>query len=218
MSKEGTATAEADEFADNALESDESQGDETNKDTFEAYAKAGKLGDADDAPLRKIIDEDTKVKLGIVGFQLMTKGSPRIAMKLEVVEPQEFTGDETNFRASFWLNATPKEGSDRAGWHITKDQISRVVAAVFEKPLKDPAVINFLDPAFLAVENVTGQRKREKFFAALLTLLTDELKGKTFETDIGVKAAEKVGNKKYPKQQTLGRPYYPGRRERKNDD
>lgn len=216
MSPTSTATAAADEFADNALASDE--GAEATQDTFEAYAKAGKLGDADDAPLRQIIDEDTKVKLGIAGFKLITKGSPRIVMNLEVVEPEALTGDETNFRASFWLNATPKEGSDRAGWHITKDQISRVVAAVFEKPIKDPAVVNFLDPAFLAVENVTGAKKKEKFFAALLTLLTDELKTKTFETDIGVKPAEVVKGKKYPKQQTIGRPYYPGRRERKNDD
>lgn len=217
MDSKGTATA-VDEFADNALTSSDESGEESTQDQFEAYAKAGKLGDADDAPLRKIIPEDTKVTLGIAGFQLVTKGSPRIVMKTEVMAPDEFVGDETNSRFSFWLNAQPKEGSDRAGWHITKDQISRIVAAVYGKPLKDPAVVNFLDPAFLAVENVTGAKKKEKFFAALLSLLTDELKGKTFETDIGVKAAEVVKGKKYPKQQTIGRPYYPGRRERKNDD
>jgi len=213
-----TAAEADDEFTDEVLESED--GEAVPADEFAGYEAAGKLGNADDAPKRRIIDEDTKVTLGIAGFQLYDrkKGSECIAISLEVVAPPEFVGDETNFKPRLWLKTARNEGSNSSAWEVTTRQVARLVAAVYQKGLKDPAVDNFLDPAFLAVKDVTDRSKKKgAFHAALVTLLNDELKGKSFETDIGVDPASEKNGRKYKRRQSIGRPYYPGRREKDAD-
>lgn len=208
-----------DEFEDAELASLDAEGQPV-EDEFSGYEAAGKLGDIDDVPVRTIIAEGTKVTLGIAGFQLYDrkKGSECIALSLEVTAPAEYVGDETNFKPRLWLKTARNEGSNSSAWDVSTRQIGRMVAAVHQLPVKDPRVKDFLDPAFLAVKDITDRAaKRKSFYAALVELLNDELKGKTFETDIGVDEAKTVNGRKYKRRQSIGRTYYPGRREKDAD-
>lgn len=213
MEDTNAATA-VDEFEDNALETDASSDFEggalAGNNEFDAYEKGGKLGDVDDQVERRIIEEGTRVTLGVMGFVLITKkGNPNIMAKFEVTAPAEFVGEETNFRTRLWLDAARAEGMDYSGWDQTKRTVGRIAAAVLQKKVSDPAVNDFLDPAFLAVAGVKDPvEKKRKFYVALTSLLNEELKGKTFPTNIGVRAAEG----KFKAQQQLGGPIYPGSR------
>jgi hypothetical protein len=212
MTKQNTEAA--DEFEDSDLTSEVEVAE---VDDFSGYEAAGKFGDADDAPKRRIIEDGTKVTLGIAGFQLYDrkKGSECIAVSLEVIAPTEYVGDETNFKPRLWLKTARNEGSSMSAWEVTGRQITRLFAAVYQKPLKDTSVTDCLDPAFLAVEGVTDRgAKKVAFHKALVALLNEELAGKSFETDIGVDPASTKNGRTYKRRQNLGRPYYPGRREK----
>jgi hypothetical protein len=203
-----------DEFAD--PEAITSEDEEATLDEFAGYEAAGKLGDIDDAPKRTIIAEGTLVTLGIAGFKLFDrkKGSECISLSLEVVAPQEFVGDETNFRPRFYLKTQVKEGSTRSAWQVSASQIGRMVCGVYQKGPKDPAVANFLDPAFLAVAGIEDRiEKKVAFHAALVDLLNEELKGKTFSTKIGIDPAKGV----YKRRQSIGYVQYPGCRDKDAD-
>ena len=211
------ATTQADEFEDTDLTSEVEVAE---VDEFAGYEAAGKFGDCDDAPKRRIIAADTRVTLGIAGFQLYDrkKGSECIAVSLEVIAPEEFVGDETNFKPRLWLKTARNEGANMSAWEVTGRQITRLFAAVYQKPVKDPAVKDCLDPVFLSVADIADRgAKKVAFHKALVALLNEELAGKSFETDIGVDEASTKNGRTYKRRQNLGRPYYPGRREKDAD-
>lgn len=208
-------TAEAivalvDEFADNDLESEAAdlEAAAAQSDEFDAYAKNGKLGDADDRRVVRIIEEGTLVTLGVMGFRLRTKqGNTQIIGSYEFTAPGECVGEDTNFRSFYGLSPKNFDGENFSSWTISKNEWGRVVAGILQKPLKDPAVNDFLDPAYLAVQSIKDAvEKRQKFWLALCALLNEELKGKTFPTYIGVKEAKG----RYSASQMIGSPQYPG--------
>lgn len=219
MDNTNAAEAAPSEFEDDALGATEESGEFeggalAGNNEFDAYEKTGKLGDADDQADRRVIEEGTRVTLGVMGFALITKNN-RVLFKFEVVAPQEFVGSETNFRESNGLDTKTFESGDGSPWLITKNTIARIVAAVYHKPLKDAAVNDFLDPAYLAVQTIKDPlEKRRKFYVALVNLLNEELKGKTFQTYLGVQAAQG----KYKAQQRIGAPQYPGCRKYEKPD
>lgn len=198
-----------DEFEDADLVS----ADDTVADEFAGYEAAGKLGDIDDRTERQIIPKDTEVILGIAGFQLYDrkKGSESICVSLEVIEPAEFAGDATNFKQQMWLKTARGEGKDKSAWEVTRVQIGRMAAAVYNKTTKDPAVVDFLDPVFLALADITDRSaKKVAFQKNLVALLNDELAGKSFTTKIGVVEPRDYNGKHYGARQSIGNPQYPG--------
>lgn len=196
------------------------------QDEFAAYAAAGCVDDVD--KVRELIPENTKVTLGLLKAQLATHstntkvavGKEYIYFDYEVNAPVMYADGSRKFGIYGRLSARASDPQrpNSTAFNVTKSQILRMAAAIKQLPVTDPAIQQFLAPALAEAAAAGGSpsERRMTFFVALEALINEELVGKSFDTDIGVDAERKWQGKTFREAQSLGRPHYPGRKERKS--
>lgn len=214
-SQEGLDDGAAGEFTEDAAAAAASE--------FAGYEKAGRVDDVDKR--RELIMEGTPVQLGFVSAELaiggkVQPGKEYIYGKFEINEPAVYADGEHNFGIYFRLSAKASDPQkpDSTAFNVTQSQLRRIAAAIYGVPVTSPAVAGLIEPALKAAaeQGATAQERRVAFFVALTKLINEELVGKTFKTDIGVRPARTWNGRRYRETQDIGRPHYPGRKEPKS--
>jgi hypothetical protein len=190
---------------------------------FAAYEKAGRVDDVDKQ--RELITEGTTVQLGFVSAELamggkVQAGKEYIYGKFQVNKPDMYADGERDFGIYFRLTAKASDPQkpNSTAFNVTQSQLRRIAAAIWGVEVTSPAVVALIEPALKAAaeQGSNPTERRAAFFVALTKLINEELVGKTFTTDIGVRPARVWNGKKYRETQDIGKPHYPGRKEQKS--
>ena len=213
-----------DDAADTSAGEFTEEGAQAATDEFAAYEKAGRVEDVDKQ--RELLTEGTTVELGFVSADLATGGKVQpgkeyIYGKFQVNKPAMYADGEHDFGIYFRLTtkAADPQKPDNNAFNVTNSQLRRIAAAIWGVEVTSPAVKGFIDSALKAAaeQGSTSSERRAAFHVALTKLINEELVGKTFTTDIGVRPERVWNGKKYRETQDIGRPHYPGRKtERKS--
>lgn len=180
-----------------------------------SYAKTAEA-DAEDQREYRIIPKGTECTLGVANFKYVAavgKAAPRIEVKIEVNEPEEYADGSSNFTARLSLNPVlgkNPDGSDkkRSGWDMTVDTLQWLYAAANQCTAQEGKQAMVLD--VLADFPNLDPDDVPAFHNALVDNANEKLKGSTFKTKIGVqKGGDNPKGGTYPDRQEFGNFQYP---------
>lgn len=127
----------------------------------------------------RLIPKGTPATLGIQGFELdlgrENKGKPRIAIKCEVIEPEEYADGSSNFTVRLSLNPVRAPGKKQSGWDMTRRQLAWLYASA-----KNVSAAEGTDEMLTCViSDFTGATKDDEraFHLALVENANEKLKG-----------------------------------------
>lgn len=115
-----------------AVEQDEFESAASAEEYVAGYF-ATKAGEVEDQREYRVIPKGTPGKFGIKSFTLDTgkdgKGAPKIAVAVEIHEPEAYADGSSNFTVRLSLNPVVGAGKKSSGWDMTQKQLSWLYAA-----------------------------------------------------------------------------------------
>ena len=176
------------------------------------YSSMDNCGDVDSIFKRRTIPAGTLVTLALLPAALdLTPGKERINVRAEVVDPDEFDGIKIDQAQFLGNDAKDPDAPFNTSYHVARANLTRIVAAVLNKPVTDPEVGTYWSSIPRPDDSL------ESCARAYVEGL-NRLVGKTFQTRTALKVSlNKDGSPKinpntgdpYEPQVTIGRPMYP---------